>query len=229
MAIEHANQIEELAQIDTPTLANAVELLKVRNRVSGFADLNLRCLAPELGVICGTAVTAQAVTMAPETGDRDQSLLQYMEICEELEALPGPGIVVIQEVGPHPDFAVHCGDVMATLFQRFGAVGLVSDAAVRDLQEVRQLGFQVFARGLVASHANFQIVHVQVPVTVCGLMVEPGDLLHGDPNGLIKVPEKGREELSRLAASVTKREKGLQSFIRSPEATPDNIYERFTH
>jgi len=229
MAIEHATLIEELARIDTPTLSNAVEQLQVRNQVSGFADLNLRCLAPELGVMCGTAVTAQAVTMTPEPGDREQDLLQYVKICEELEALPGPGVVVIQEVGPHPDFAVHCGDVMATLFQRFGGVGVVSDAAVRDLNELRKLGFKVFARGLVTSHANFHLVRLQVPVTVCGLIIEPGDLLHGDSNGLIKVPEEGREELSRLAANVTEREKGLQSFIRGPEATPDNIYERFTH
>ena len=98
MAIEHATLIEELARIDTPTLSNAVEQLQVRNQVSGFADLNLRCLAPESGVMCGTAVTAQAVTMAPEPGDREQAILQYVKICEELEALPGPGVVVIQEV-----------------------------------------------------------------------------------------------------------------------------------
>ena len=229
MAIEHATLIEELAGIDTPTLSNAVELLQVRNQVSGFADLNLRCLAPELGVMCGTAVTAQAITMAPEPGDREQALFQYVKICEELEALPGPGVVVIQEVGPHPDFAVHCGDVMATLFQRFGAVGVVSDAAVRDVDQIRKLGFKVFARGLVASHANFQIVRLQVPVTVCGLIIEPGDLLHGDINGLIKVPEEGREELSRLAANVTEREKGLQSFIRGAAATPEKIYQLLTH
>jgi regulator of RNase E activity RraA len=70
---------------------------------------------------------------------------------------------------------------------------------------------------------------VQVPVTVCGLMVEPGDLLHGDSNGLIKVPEEGREELSRLAAKVTERESGLQRFIRGSDSTPESIYERFTH
>ncbi len=229
MAIEHTTLIEELVQIDTPTLSNAIELLEVRNRISGFADLNMRCLTPELGVLCGSAVTAQAVTMFPEPVQRDTALRNYIRICEELEALPGPGVVVIQEVGPHPDFAVHCGDVMATLFQRFRGVGVVSDAGIRDLPELRELGFKAFARGLVASHANFEIVRVQVPVTVCGLMVEPGDLLHGDSNGLIKVPEEGREELSRLAAKVTERESGLQRFIRGSDSTPESIYERFTH
>ena len=91
MAIEHTTLIEELVQIDTPTLSNAIELLEVRNRISGFADLNMRCLTPELGVLCGSAVTAQAVTMSPEPVQRDTALRNYIRICEELEALPGTG------------------------------------------------------------------------------------------------------------------------------------------
>ncbi len=220
--------LTELARIDTPTLSNAVEQLGVRNRIQGFTDLNLRCLTPQLRPMCGFAVTAQAVTMAPQAGPREKSASRYIELAEALQNLPGPGVVVIQEAGPHGDFATHCGDVMATLFQRFGGVGLVSDAGVRDLDEVSEMGFQLFARGLVVSHANFEIVRVQVPVTVCGLDIEPGDLLHGDLNGLIKVPEEGREKLPGLAAGVTERETGLRDAVREGASLAE-IYKRFTH
>ena len=226
---ESLELIQALSRIDTPTLSNAVEQLNVRNRISGFADLSLRCMNPQLGVMCGYAVTAQAVTMAPQPGNREQAVSRLIEICEALQSLPGPGVVVITEAGPHADFATHCGDVMATLFQRFGGIGVVSDAGVRDLDEVSGLGFHIFARGLVVSHAHFEIVRVQVPITVCGLPIQPGDLLHGDLNGLIKVPEEGREELPRLAAGVTEREAGLQDHIRSEGVTLESIYRRFTH
>lgn len=220
--------VQKLAQIDTPTLANAVEQLGVRNRIQGFTDLSLRCLTPQLGCMCGFAVTAQAVTMAPEGSSRAHSVSLFMKISEALQELPGPGVVVIQEVGPHAEFSTHCGDVLSTLFQKFGGVGLVSDAGIRDLEEVTEMGFHLFARGLVASHANFEIVRVQVPVTICGLEIEPGDLLHGDVNGLIKVPAEGRETLPGLAARVTKRETDLRTCI-SEGASLEEIYKAFTH
>ena len=220
--------VKELARIDTPTLSNAVEQLEVRNRIQGFTDLHLRCLTPQLGTMCGFAVTAQAVTMAPQAEGRGKSVSLFLKMCEALQDLPGPGIIVIQEAGPHSDFATHCGDVLSTLFQKFGGVGLVSDAGIRDLDEVAAMGFHLFARGLVVSHANFEIVRVQVPVTVCGLDIEPGDLLHGDLNGLIKIPEEGREKLAGLAAGITERESGLRDCVKDG-ASLDEIYKRFTH
>ena len=112
---ESQELIQALSRIDTPTLSNAVEQLKVRNRISGFADLSLHCMNPQLGVMCGFAVTAQALTMAPQPGNRERAVSRLIELCEALQALPGPGVVVIQETGPHVYFATHCGDVMATL------------------------------------------------------------------------------------------------------------------
>ena len=221
--------LETLKKIDSPTLANAIEKLELRNRIVGFADRTLRHLTPELGVMCGYAVTAQAVTMTPEKGVRDRDVRMYTEICAELEKLPGPGVVVMQEMTPQTALSVHCGDVMANMFKRFGAVGLVSDSAVRDLDQVREIGFHFFAPGLVASHANFRIVRTQVPVTVCGLNIEPGDLLHGDLNGLIQVPEEGRDRLPGLAAEVTDREQKVLDYLKGDEVTLEGIIDKLVH
>ena len=54
--------IQWLREVDTPTLSNAVELLRVRPHSSGFAPLQIRCLFPEFGRMCGFAVTAQVET-----------------------------------------------------------------------------------------------------------------------------------------------------------------------
>ncbi|MCS7042359.1 MAG: RraA family protein [Bryobacteraceae bacterium] len=207
---------EYLAGVDTPTLSNAIELLNVRPRSAGFAPLALRCLFPGLGRMTGYAVTAQVETVTQASPGGPEG---HLELYRLVEASPKPAVVVLQEIGGFPDYAAHCGEVMATFFRRLGAVGLVSDCAVRDLPEVRALGFHFFARGACASHACFRIVRVGVPVTVCGLPVRPGELLHGDENGLITVPEAGLEKLREAVEEVRRSERRIMDYVRSPGFT----------
>ena len=221
--------IDHLRNIDTPTLANAIESLNLQNRMTGFCDRRLRQLTPEMGVLCGHALTLQAETAVAEPCSREAGVEMYIEVCRALEQMPKPAIVVIEEFGPHAAFSAHIGEVLATLFQRFGAIGVVSDAAIRDLNELRALGFQAFAPGTVASHANFAIRRVGIPVRICGLTVSPGDLLHGDENGLIRIPERGRDRLPALAEAIRTKEKVILEYLKEPSITLEGIRERLTH
>lgn len=207
---------EYLLGVDTPTLSNAIELLNLRPRSAGYAPLALRCLFPELGRMAGYAVTAQVETVTQAWPGGPEG---HLELYRLVEASPKPAVVVLQEIGGFPDFAAHCGEVMATFFRRLGAVGLVSDCAVRDLPEVRALGFHFFARGACASHAWFRIVRTNVPVTVCGLPVRPGELLHGDENGLITVPGAELERLQEAVEEVRRSERRIMDYVRSSEFT----------
>ena len=219
--------IDALSKIDTPTLSNAIERLKVRNPIMGFADRSIRCMFPDLGFMCGYAVTAEVETMNPDIqGVLDQA---FVDLCEAIEKSPKPVVVVLRETGPNPHFCAHCGEVLATTFQRLGAVGLVSDSGVRDMKEVHGLKFHYFAPGAVASHGNFRFVRAQVAVTVGGLPIKPGDLLHGDLNGLIKVPEESRDRLPQAAAEVTKAEKAVLDFVRGDSFTLDGLKKRIVH
>ncbi len=211
-------RIEYLKAVDTPTLSNAIERLEVRPRSAGFAPLALRCLFPELGRMAGYAVTAQVETVTQATPGGPEG---HLELYRLVEASRKPAVVVLQEIGGFPDYAAHCGEVMATFFQRLGAVGLVSDCAVRDLPEVRALGFHFFARGACASHAWFRIVRTGVPVTVCGLPVRPGELLHGDENGLITVPDVDVEKLRDAVEEVRRSERRIMDYVRSLEFSLD--------
>src|SRR5512139_2427716 len=107
-----------------------------------------------------------------------------------MAASPKPGVLVFQDVGPQPRKSAHFGEVMATIATRLGMVGLVTDGGVRDLLEVRRLGFQYFAAGLAPSHGNPRLIDVNVAVMIDGVRILPGDLLHGDVNGVTIIPAK---------------------------------------
>lgn len=216
--------IPYLRTVDTPTLSNAIEELKVRPRAEGFAPLSIRCLFPEMGRMVGYAVTAQVETVSRMT-PTDKKI--FCELFTAVDKSPKPAVVVMQEIGSNPDLATHCGEVMATVFTRFGAIGVVSDAGVRDIPEVRAIGMHYFAKGAVPSHASFHIVRVGVPVQIEGLVVQPGDILHGDENGLITVPDCDLAELEKAVNDVRNRERKLMDFIKSDACTLASLTERF--
>src|SRR6185436_15321018 len=186
--------------------------------------LQLRCLFPEFGRMCGYAVTAQVetVTQLYPTEER-----LFLELLAAVEASPKPAVVALQEIGGHGDYAAHCGEVMATGFTRLGAVGLVSDCGVRDVPEVRALRFHYFARGTVVSHANFKIVRVGVPIHILGLEIRPGDVLHGDENGLMRIPQKALGGIEQAVEKIRSREKRLMDFMRSPDFAVEKLKGRF--
>jgi 4-hydroxy-4-methyl-2-oxoglutarate aldolase len=218
--MSEAQFLDYLKTVDTPTLCNAIELLGVRKHHEGFTPLELRCLFPELGRTIGYAVTAQVESMT-QMEPRDNRT--FLDLYTLVEKSPKPAIVVLQEIGGHGNYAAHAGEVMTTIFHRLGAIGLVSDCGVRDIPEVRRLGFQYFARGTVASHANYRIARVGVPVQILGLVIQPGDLLHGDENGLALVPKEKRDAIPEMVDRIRGREGKLLDYVRGPGFTLDGL------
>lgn len=216
--------IEFLKSVDSPTLSNAIETLHVQPRDKGFAPLQVRCLFPELGRLCGYAVTAQveSVTQLYPTEERT-----FLDLFKAAEDSPKPAVIAFQEVGGHGDYSAHCGEIMATAFTRLGAVGLVTDGGVRDVPEVRALKFHYFARGTVVSHTHFKIVRVGVPIQILGLEIQPGDLMHGDENGLMKIPAAALSGLEKAVEQVRVRERRLMDFMRGPEFLVEKLKGKF--
>jgi 4-hydroxy-4-methyl-2-oxoglutarate aldolase len=218
--------ISYLKTVDTPTLSNAIEDLERRPRSEGFAPLAIHSLFPDLGRMCGYAVTAQVETvtcMSPLSAE------PFFDLFAAVESAPKPVVVVLQEIGGQRDLAAHCGEVMASIFTRLGAVGLVSDCGVRDLPEVHAVGMHYFARGAVASHAHFRIVRASEPVQIEGLVIRPGDLLHGDTNGLLVIPPCDALDLRRRVDSVRQREGELLEYVRSDQFSLSGLRDRFLH
>jgi 4-hydroxy-4-methyl-2-oxoglutarate aldolase len=114
-----------------------------------------------------------------------------------------------------PHRCAYFGEVMATMATTLGATGLVTDGGVRDIEEVRALGFAYFASNVVVSHGNFEVVSVGLPVTLSGQRIRTGDLLHGDANGVVVVPDEGLPQLPEAVDGVRRHERLLMERIRS--------------
>ena len=224
-----AEQLEALRRIDSPTVSNAIEVFGVRPRVQGFAGWELRCAFPELGSMVGYAVTCTADSTTEQRSE-ERGLLQ---LWAAIEASPKPAVLVIKDIGPERGRSCHMGEVMATTAKALGAIGCISDGGLRDVVEVRALGgFQYFCPGFVVSHGNPFILDVNVPVTLDGMAVQPGDLLHGDVNGVLVVPDGIADKVVAEAERVRSAEREVLEFVRAPGLTVEKLrrfQQRFKH
>jgi 4-hydroxy-4-methyl-2-oxoglutarate aldolase len=204
-----------LKSVDSPTIANAIEPFKVRDRTEGFIGGEVRALFPEMPPMVGTALTVTMTNTPGALADREN----YWRMYEALSQMPAPSVLVVQEVSGAPSRCALAGEVMTTMAMRLGAVWMVTDGGLRDVHEVRRLGFAYFARYVVVSHGNFGVVDVGGPVTLDGQEVKTGDILHGDANGIVIVPREVLDGLPEAVQEVRTRERATMDFINSPEFT----------
>jgi 4-hydroxy-4-methyl-2-oxoglutarate aldolase len=202
-----------LQSVDSPTIANAIERFKVRPLTDGFIGGQVQCCFPELGTMVGRALT---VTMR-NPGDRAASREGYWAMWEHLDAMAGPTVLMIADESGAPHRVAYAGEIMSRLARRLGAVGMVTDGALRDVNEVRALGFHYFMRYPVVSHANFEIATVGEPIELDGQRVVTGDLVHGDANGIVLVPWEVLADLPDAVDKVRVAEAADMDYIDSAE------------
>ncbi len=215
-------ELEALRRITTPTVANAVETFDLRPRSEGFMDSTVRCMFPELGVLAGYAVTAKiAARERPETSPRPWEMWQAME------QVPKPWVVVIEDLDYPQPAGSYWGEVNGSIYMGLGAAGTVTNGGVRDLDEVRATGFHFFASCVLVSHAYVHLVEIGAPVSVGGLTVRPGDLLHGDQHGVTSIPLEVAREVPAAAERIEQMERRIIDYARSPECSAEGLRRLF--
>lgn len=213
-----ADTLEALRRLSTPTVSNAIELFNVRPRNEGFMTPEVRCLFPDLGVLVGYAVTLRFAARRPpiQAASRHAS---WRFILEQ----PEPRVLVLQDMDSPPGAGAYVGEVMATLHQRLGCVGAVTNGCFRDLEEVRALGFHLFASGPCVSHAYVHLLEFGAPVEVGGLTVRTGDLIHADQHGVLLVPLDIAAQVPEAAARVAEREQRILGHCKSADFSLDEL------
>ncbi|HWQ11994.1 MAG TPA: RraA family protein [Roseiflexaceae bacterium] len=213
--------LERLRRYDTPTVCNLIELFDIRPRNAGYMDGRIQACFPDLPPMVGFAATATFRATAPASGSAYAALEGQVERFAELS---GPAVVVFQDLDS-PTAAATFGEVMCTVYQAFGAAGIITSGAGRDLDQVRAIGFPAFTGGTICSHGYTHILDLHTPVHVGGVMVRPDDLLHGDRNGVTTVPREIVAELLDIADAFVAAEQVVLDAMRASAPTPARLRE----
>ncbi len=208
-----AEELAALARIDTCMVANAIETLGSRLRNEGFSGTGLRSFTPELAPVAGYAETLRVRSSTPPWERR--VYYDRTDWWGALGQVPPPRILVIQDVDPKVGVGAFVGGVHAHVLRALGCVAAITNGAVRDIPEVREAGLHLLAGSLSPSHAYVHIVDYGQPVQVAGLPILPGDLLHLDQHGVVRVPREIARQIPTVVEQLRRRERQILEFCRS--------------
>lgn len=201
--------LERLKSFDTPSVTNVVatypedreHCLGLYHPWNGnwYTDSTCKCMFPELGRLAGHVVTV--TFWLPDTIIRCPT---FEDLYRAISQTPKPVIVAIRQNLPEHLKRKNglCGGNMMTAFRSLGVVGVISDGPSRDLDEVRPMGIQYMLTGVCAGHGPFVIEEINTPVSICGMDVAPGEIIHMDENGAVKFPSQYLEQVVSLCEKL---------------------------
>ena len=215
--------LNQLRKYDTPTICNVVELYDLYPRTAGYMNATIQACYPKLPPMVGYASTATFRSAAPPRSGNAYSGLS--EQVASFAELPGPAVVVFQDLD-NPVAAATFGEVMCTTYKTFGAVGLITSGAGRDLDQVEALNFPCFTGGTICAHGNCHIPTINVPIHVGGVMIHPGELLHGDRNGVTTIPHAIASEVGQACADLAAAEAVVLDYCKAGKVNAKEFEER---
>jgi regulator of RNase E activity RraA len=207
-------QTEFLQSIDTPTVCNLLEVVAPQRRGFGYTVKHLHCMFPDLPPMVGFArtVTIRTKDRVPlgEAGYM-QKRLDYLDY---VAAPPQPCVAVIEDLdGEHVGYGAFWGEVQSNVHKALGCLGTITNGSVRDIPMIPP-GFQMLAGSIGPSHAFVHVVEFGIKVTIHGMEVSSGDLVHADRHGAVLVPletiDPMRVALEKLSAQEDRIIKAAQ-------------------
>ena len=217
-----------LQKIDTPTITNVVATYPKNPLCLGlynpwtenwYTDTSIRCIYPEFGAVIGYAVTCVFGLPDPNFSGR----LSFMDVVDAMDASPKPSILVMQQKWPAELMAKAglAGEIMVSSMMAVGCAGLLSNGPSRDVDAIRRLKFQMLLGGVTAGHGELAVQAVNVPVSVGGMDVAPGELVHMDENGAVKFPADRAEAVLENATKMLEGETVHLAKIRAAKTAAE--------
>ena len=214
-------QLEQLLRLSTCVVASAIETFKVRLPNTGFADASVKCVFPELPPVIGYAITARMRSSGPPV--EGGSYYERWDWWNHILTGPQPRIVVIEDMDGPPGRGAFVGEVHANILAALGCKGLITNGAVRDLPQIREVGFQMFAGNVSVSHAYAHIFDFGCSIQVGNLTVSPGDLVQGDIHGVQTIPLEIADRVPEVAEAIMQRRHKLVEICKSYGFTLDML------
>ncbi len=208
-------QLDAIRALDTPTVCNALEIVAPQRRGHGYTVEPFVCPRPELGSLVGYARTGTIRSMQPSERSAAASTEMRLAYYEHIGSGQGPTITVIEDLDPIPGYGAWWGEVNTSIHQGLGSLGVITNGSIRDLDDSAE-GFGLLAGMTAPSHAWVRVEAYDCPVTVHGMAVEPGDLIHADRHGAVVVPLDVVADLPAAAADIATAEARLIEASRQP-------------
>ena len=211
-----------LRSVDTPTVCNAIEAAQGKRGFNNFTKATMVASAPEEKSVVGYALTAKiAATSAPEESveilkERRMAYYKYMAEGQR------PSVAVIEDCDFPNCVGAFWGEINTTVHKGFGVSGVVTNGVVRDLGDL-PTGFPVIAGSIGPSHAFVHVREFGKPVSVFGLAVEEGDLVHADRHGALVIPSLVIPSLQHAIEKLIATER----LVLDPASKPDFDFEAF--
>jgi len=204
MPLSH-NELLQLKRWNTPTIYNGWEQITRHDPGrEGSNPEECRDFMPHMGPMVGYAVTLQVQPGNPEHKAKLSNTAS--EYRRYVASLPGPKIVVVQDLDKPNCYGSYWGEVTSNTHRALGCVGTITDGAVRDLDEMNNAGFKAIARRLCVGHAYSVPVKWGCEVEVFGMKVQPGLLIHADKHGFLVIPEEDETGLLEAARFMDSNE-----------------------
>ena len=206
--------MEELRGFETSLIANTISRIDSMPAHEWYMGGSIRCLTPSVGPTVGTAVTCVIDTSTPGGVPNFDAFWQQVDQIRQKQV---PTVWVVKAAGSRPDHECVLGDGMAKVLYAAGCRGVVTDGGVRDVAGLLHVPFAAYSRGVVIHHGAMRIVGVDRPVEIGGITIHPGDVIHADAEGVIKIPRDCLSVLAQQAARMRAAEQEVHRIYRQPD------------
>ncbi|RYG92278.1 RraA family protein [Loktanella sp. IMCC34160] len=195
-----------LRSVDTPTVCNAIEVVEGKRGFDRFTRGTVLCSDPAAGAIVGYARTAKIAALAPPTEAPDVIRARRMAYYRHMSEGPRPAIAVVEDLDGADAIGAFWGEINTTVHKGLGLSGALTNGVMRDLGDLPD-GFPVIAGSVGPSHGFVHVREVGTPVTVFGLEIADGDLVHADRHGAVVIPTDYIAEMEQAVRKLLDTER----------------------
>ncbi len=216
--------LDALRALDTPTVCNALEVVAPDRRGGGYTVAPFFCPRPSLPPIVGYARTGTIRSM--QTSDRTaaEDTAVRLDYYDHVGEGPSPTITVVEDLDAVAGYGAWWGEVNTNIHKGLGSLGVITNGSIRDLDDAAD-GFQMLAGMTGPSHAWVRIVDYAIAVTVHGMTVNPGDLIHADQHGAVVVPLDAARDVPAAAAKIAAGEQVIISASQQSDFSSAKLRE----
>ncbi|MEP1207767.1 MAG: RraA family protein [Rhizobiaceae bacterium] len=213
-----------LCSVDTPTVCNAIEVAQGKRGFDRFTRGTMQHSKPGDPPIVGFARTARISGLAPPSEPAEVIRARRMDYFRSMAAGSGPTAAVVEDVDFPNCIAGWWGEVHVAVHKGLGLAGAVTNGVMRDLDVIDD-GFPVLAGSIGPSHGFVHVVDIGAPVSIFGLQVEQGELVHADRHGALVIPGEVISLLKTAIETVIASESIILDPARQPGFTIDKLEE----